>query len=138
MAELSGQQILESGAKVHTELVDVSKWIPEGSVRIRKMSLEAHDAYEKSLLKITVKGNKVTQEPDIGNRTAKLLVWVICDEEGRLHYGPKDIDALGKKADGPMLRHVHEAAAKLNGLDKSIEDIAKNSEPTQPSNSDSD
>ncbi len=137
MAELGMQELLDSSPVVKTELVDVSQWIPEGEVRIRVMSSEAHDAYEKSLLKITVSGNKINQEPDLSNQTAKLLIWVICDAEGRLHYTPKQIDALGKK-DSAMLRHIHKAALKLNGLDKSIEDIAKNSESHPQNSSDSD
>lgn len=138
MAELTGQQLLEAAGAIETKLVDVSQWIPGGEVRIRKMSLEAHDAYEKSMLKITVNGNSVKQEPDLSNRTAKLLVWVVCDAEGRLHYTPKDIEKLGKVQDNGMWRHIHDEASKFNGLNKSIEDIAKNSETTQPSASSTD
>jgi hypothetical protein len=129
MAELSGQQLLEAAPKVQTELVDVSQWIPEGQVRIRVMSAGAHDAYEKSLISVKVSGNKVTQEPNLDNQTAKLLVHCICDVEGRLHYATKDIEQVGKM-NGDMLRHIHKAAVQLNGLNKSIEDIAKNSEPS--------
>lgn len=137
MAELGMQELLDASPVVKTELVDVGQWVPEGKVRIRVMSSEAHDAYEKSLLKITVSGNKINQEPDLTNQTAKLLVWCICDAEGRLHYTPKQIDALGKK-DAAMLRHIHKAAIELNGLNRSIEDIAKNSESHPQNSSDSD
>lgn len=136
MAELTGQQILES-AGVETKLVDVSKWIPDGEIRIRVMSGEQHDAYEKSLLKITVKGNKVTQEPDISNRTAKLLARCICDAEGRSLFSEKQIDELGKK-NGPMLRHLAKEATELNGLDKSVEDLAKNLSTSPESDSSTD
>lgn len=137
MAELTGQQLLEAGSEVQTHLVDVSEWIPGGEMFVRKMSLEQHDAYEKSMLKIIVNGNNVKQEPDLSNRTAKLLVWTVSDKEGRLHYTPKDIEKLGKHPNKDMWRHIHDEAAKFNGLNKSIEDIAKNSVTTQPSTSDS-
>lgn len=137
MAEITGQQLLDGDA-VEVLSVDVSKWIPEGEMFVRKMSLEHNDAYEKSMIKLIVNGNNVKQEPDLLNRTAKLLVYVVCDKEGRLHYTPKDIERIGKSPKREMWRHIHDEAAKFNGLNKSIEEIAKNSEASPEGDSPTD
>jgi hypothetical protein len=132
MPELSFKQILEAPDLV-TELVDVPEWGKDAQVRIKVMSGDEQAAYERSMVKI--KGT--SQEADIANHYAKLLARCMCDNEGRRLFNDSQIDALGKKS-FRALKRLHDAATKLNGLDKSIEELAKNSNSISPSDSASD
>lgn len=133
--ELTREEQLSSGGDIQFELVPVDEIKPGATIRIRRMNFKGQDAYEKSLIKFSNGGQ--TQEPDISNKRGKLMVHCICDADGRLHYGPKDVDTLGAKS-GAAWDRVYERCVKLNALEKSVEELAKNSNGTPTSDSASD
>ncbi len=132
MAELSFQQVLDAD-DIITELVDVPEWGKDAQVRVRTLGADGLAAYEKSMLKI--KG--ASQEPDIANHYSKLCVWGMCDPKGKLLFNASQIEALGRKSI-KALRRVHDAIVRLNDLDKTVEQLAKNSNSIPASDSASD
>lgn len=124
MSELTREAIL-AAEDLKMEVVPVPEW--GGEVRLRVMSGTELDAYEKSLVKISVKGNKIEQQPDQTNARCKLLARCICDSQGKLLFSAADIEALGRKSKDALDR-LHSAAIKLNGLNRSLEDREKNSQ----------
>ena len=133
MAVLTRSQILE--VKDFPEAVRVS--VPEwgGDVLIRSMSASERDMYEQDLVAARV-GNKDTGVK-VTNVRARLLAFVIVDEEGNLLFSEDDIVALGKKSIVAVDR-VFAKAQNMNALTQAdVEALEKNSESDQTDSSSS-
>ncbi len=121
MELLTKEQIL-SANDLDFEEVEVKEW--GGSVRIRCMTGTERDAFETAIYKI--KGDKV--EANRENFRAQLLSRVICDDNNKLLFGPKEINSLGGKS-GRVIDRLFEFAQKINGIGQSdVEELTKNSE----------
>lgn len=126
---LSKEQILSS-RKLRIEKVPAPAWAPDGTapedafVYVRMMKGTERDIYEQS----TYHQREKSKDKIVSNFRASLLARVICDEEGKLLFEPKDIVALGD-LDAATLDAVYDAAAKLNGISKADEkELEKNCE----------
>lgn len=119
---LSKQQILDADDLAFA-VVSVPEW--GGEVRIRTLSVRERDEFEAT---ISTGGKK----PNLANVRARLVMRVIVDADGKQVFDLPDVALLGRKSAKAMER-VFEAARKLNGFSKEdIEELAKNSEETQP------
>lgn len=124
-AFLSAQQILDAADKKYAE-VDVPAW--GGKVRVQKMSAGDRDSLE--LANIDKDGNR----RPMSNFRAAVCVRCIVDENGKRLFSDKDAAALGEKCSDALMK-VYEAAAELNGLGVTEEEMAGNSVTTPGSDS---
>ena len=105
------------------EKVSVPEW--GGDVFIRTMRGDERDEFEGAealFRKSAGKGPRAMR----GFR-ARLLVFTVCDEAGRLLFAPEQAAALGQKSSAIVSR-LFDVAAKLNGFTQSdVEELEKNS-----------
>jgi len=128
---LTRDQILSAQDKP-IETVDVPEW--GGQVCVRTMGAKERDQWQDSMMEGKGKNRKM----NLANITASLCVLCMSDENGALLFSRADVAALGEKSAAAMQR-VFNAAARLNGItEEDIEELAKNSEPTESDASNSD
>lgn len=117
---LSRDQILEAD-DLDREQVDVPEW--GGPVYVREMTAAERDAFEAEILDRKSDGEV---EVDLQNIRARLLVRVLCDEDGDRLFDDADIEPLSRKS-GAVMGRLFQVAQKLNGLTaQDIEEIAGN------------
>ena len=110
---------------------DVEAW--GGLVRVKSMSGAEKDAFEASLTTIRRgAGGKLTQQPNLVNVRAKLLVACLVDEDGERIVSDEDVVELGLKSASEMDKVV-EVAKRLNAMTsddlKDLADGLKNAQP---------
>lgn len=116
---LTKEQILTAN-DLKFEEVDVPEW--GGVVRVRMMSGSARDQYEMGI----INGRTKNKGENLANIRASLLAYTIIDNNGDLLFTKDDIEALGKKSIGPIVR-VFDVASSLNSLrEKDVEKLAGN------------
>lgn len=127
---LTGEQMLAAD-DVEVHEVDCSDTPWKGIVCLKVMGGTELDAFNQS--QIVIRGGKVTQ--DLSNSRSKLLVRCICDAKGKRLFNDSQIEALGKK-NGIVLDRLYAKAREINKLDRvQIEDLKKNSDSTESSDS---
>jgi len=128
MAFLTRDQILSADDFASAKTVDVPEW--GGSVRVRSMSAGERDLYEQDL----VAGRDGDR---VANVRARLLAFVIVDEEGNRVFSEEDIEALGNKSVVAVDR-VFAVAQRMNSLTQAdVEVLEKNLESDQTDSSSS-
>jgi len=133
MTVLTRSQILEANDFPEAVRVPVPEW--GGDVLIRSMSASDRDMYEQDLVAARV-GDK-SSGMKITNVRARLLAFVIVDEEGNLLFSEEDIQALGKKSIVAVDR-VFAEAQKMNALTQTdVDALEKNLESDQTDSSSS-
>ena len=104
--------------------VPVPVWGDGASVWLRMISAAERDRY----FLMTRKGDTFEANPD--NFRAKLLVFAICDEEGKRLFADDEAELLGRKC-GDAINLLFGEASKINGLTRNdadeVEDARKNS-----------
>jgi hypothetical protein len=108
------------------ELVDVPEW--GGELYIATLMGKDRDDYEASILQTSASG-EVKQ--NFTNMRAKLVARCAVNEKGKRIFHDKDIVPLGFKS-ARALDRCFSVAARLNAVsDADLEELAKNSSPTQ-------
>lgn len=121
--ELTREEILNADDIVISDPIPVPEW--SGTVRVRTLENTQREKYVESIRKVVGQGKKQSVEIVLAESGAKLAAQTICDKDGKLLFTEADVKALGKKS-ARALQRVIDAAAKLNGLDDSAEEEAKN------------
>lgn len=99
--------------------VPVPEWGEGAEVIVRSMTAEERDDWE-------VKCIGAGESRDIRNFRAKLVAYVVVDEDGKRVFTDADIPALGKKNSAAIDR-IATKAMKLNGMaQQDLEELAKN------------
>lgn len=133
MTFLTREEILEADDREY-DTVEVDEWKRGGKVRIRSITTGERTTYEQSC--IVQKGSD--RQLNLRRAREKLLVLMICDEEGNRIFAEDDIRALGKKNAKPIDR-IFDKCQKLAGLSKEdIDQLTENFEETQEEDSSSD
>ena len=120
------------------ERVDVPEWMPPGSkpedsfVYVRELTASEKDLFEAENFK--AKGVPVNQ---IDFR-ARLLSRTICDENGKLLFSQKDVQALGLKSKVAADRCANVALRLSAATDEEKDELLGNSKGGQPEDSPSD
>jgi len=135
--------ILDSSALLKKQVLQVEKVdLGDGDfVFVREMTGRDRDNFEQSLTtaKRDVKGVVIGYEQALGDFRAKLAVLTLCDAAGELLLTPADISALSQNMSIRRLEKIVEASQKLNKItEEDKEDLVKNSNAGQPSDSLSD
>lgn len=97
------------------EAIEVPAW--DCIVYIREMGGTARERWE----------TRASESNDTIGAIGRLLIEVICDQEGRLLFGEDDVNAIGEKACGPLIM-LFEKACELNTLTAAeVDELAGNS-----------
>ncbi len=107
------------------ELVEVPEW--GGSVWVRTMTGQERDAYEASIIDVTMDSKgRSSVERRMENSRAKLLTRCICGDDGERIFTESDVAALGRKS-AKALDRVFDVAQRLNGMtEEDLEELAGN------------
>lgn len=111
----------------------------EDFVFVRQMTGRERDRFERSLLREVKdrKGN-TTYKQNLEDFRAKLVVNVICDEEGKNLLEPADFDMLSRNMSAAKLEQIVNKAQELNKITEADKDaLVKNSETDQEEDSSS-
>jgi len=102
-------------------------------VYVRQMTGRERDRFERSLLReVRDRKGTVTYEQALGDFRAKLVVNVICDENGVNLLEPSDYDVLSAHMSAAKLELIVNRANDLNRISESDKEaMIKNSEPVQ-------
>jgi hypothetical protein len=104
------------------ETVDVfvNEW--EANVRIRTLSAQERDSFEKSLFK---GGDPRNRQVTMDNFRAKFISLILVDEKGDRLFSEDDVAALGLKS-ASAIDHIFAEGQKLSGITKQdVEDLTK-------------
>lgn len=103
-----------------TVIVDVPEWGEGAQVKLAALCGRSRDAWE-----IATQGDKDGKQ-NLINIRARLAVFSIVDENNKLIFDERDIEALGQKS-ATALDRIFDAALALNKMrNKDIEETAKN------------
>lgn len=137
MSEFLGREGLLKKGNLAIEKVELST----GHVFVREMTGKEKDAWETSMVKKVLTGDKkhpVEYETTLENFRAKLAVVTICDENGNLLFSTKDVELLNGVIKATDLEKIVNKAQELNGVtEEDKEVILKNSSAGQEDNSSS-
>lgn len=115
---LNRDAILNLGNDIKIEKVELG----DDFVYLKEMTGSERDSYEQSLY--NMERNKLQMAMD--NARAKLLVKVICDEDGTLLFKSGDIQAVGNLPSS-IADKLFSKAQEMNGLsDKDVDELTKN------------
>jgi hypothetical protein len=114
---LNKDQILEA-LDLKSEAVDVPEW--GGSVLVRTMTGADRDAFETSMITVSLDG---TRKPDMTNLRAKLVALTLVDEANNRLFDVADIPRLALKS-AAALERVFDAAQRINGIGAAAQDDA--------------
>jgi hypothetical protein len=123
MRILTRQDIVDA-QDIDTETVEVPEW--GGAVIVRMMSGADRDRFEQSLTTVRPDGRR---EANLTNMRSKLVAMCAIDEQGRLLFGPDEVEHLAAKSASAIAR-VFDVAQRLNGLaPDNVGEAVKNSAP---------
>lgn len=105
---LTREAILNQKISIKVEPIDVPEW--GGICYLRAMTGVERDAYEAEQAECQKEGTILV------NFRAKLLVKVMCDEQGNRLFQDGDADSLGQQS-GALICRLFKVAARVNGLD---------------------
>jgi len=123
--------------KLGIEKVDLGE---DEFVYVRQMTGRERDIFEQSLVKEIRDGDgKIERyERSMEDFRAKLVVCVVCDENGDLLLKPEDYPLLSQSMSAKRLEKIVEAAQTINKIsDDDKKALVKNSEAGQDDNSNS-
>ena len=101
--------------------IDVPEWKLGEPVYVRPMSGGGRDRWEGELLE-RAENRKESIAASVENLRAVFLAKCLCDESGKLIFGPEDIEALSAKSYRAMDR-AYDVAQSINGLSEA--DVAE-------------
>ena len=128
-------QILQAN-DLPREKVSVPEW--ECDVWIRALTSQERDDFEQSMIETSGFGKKLEVQTDLSNAKAKLVCRCMVDDDGERIFTDDEAVALGGKS-AVVLNRLYEVASKLSGMSKDdMDELVKNSEPTQGDDSSSD
>lgn len=134
MRLLSAAEILGADDATY-ELVAVPEWGKDAGVRLRSLSGEERDAFEKGSVKVTGKGKNETREVVLDGIRARLVAASAVDEKGERLFTDAQAAALRKK-NGAVLDRLFAVAQRLSGLSKEdVDELAGESEADPNSSS---
>lgn len=114
------------------EPVQIPEW-GNRTVYVCGLSAAAKNQYQQSLVELKGTTRKLRME----NATAKLVVLTTVNQERQRLFTDRDIEKLGTKS-AAALERIIEVANRLSGMTpKDVEDLVKNSEPSQSDDSSS-
>lgn len=117
------------------EDVPVPEWGKDAGIRLRSLTGEERDAFEKSVVRVTGKGKSESREVIIEGMRAKLIARCAVDDKGVRLFSDADIAKLGKK-NGAVIDRLFAIAQKLSGLSQEdVAELAGESEAAQNSSS---
>lgn len=115
---------------VKTKRLPIPEW--GGHVTIRRLTAEARDAYEMSIIKkVDVKDGdddgKVRFEQDMSNIRAKLIAVCVLGPDGKLMFStPESVKQLGTKSN-TVVDYIFSECQKFNKIsDADIKELAGN------------
>ncbi len=110
------------------ELVEVPEW--GGSVWVRGLTAAQWNALQQSSLQ----GRGDDRQFNLDMFTAKLCARCMVagpEKHAKRLFGPKDIEALGRKSSAALSR-IYDAASRLSGINKKdVDELTKNSPKAQ-------
>jgi hypothetical protein len=120
-----GRDALMKKAKAKVIEVDLGE---DGFTYVKELTAQEKNDYEASLLdKITTPKGDTKYEGCLKNVQAKLAVYVICDEKGKLLFKKEEAASLSNNMLASTMDAIIKAAKKLNKLEeKEKEDKVKN------------
>jgi len=137
MALLLDRSKLLAKEELQVVKVDLGK---DEYVFVRQMTGRERGKYEQSLM-IEKKDNKgvVTGfDQSLEDFRAKVAVYTLCDEKGKLLLKPEDVSVLSENMSAARLEKIAEEAQKINAItEQQKEVLLKNSEAVQDGNSSS-
>lgn len=120
-----GRDALMKKAKVKVIEVDLGE---EGFTYVKELTAQEKNDYEASLLaKVTTPKGETKYEGSLKNVQAKLAVFVLCDEKGKLLFKKEEAASLSQNMLASTMDIIAKKAKKLNKLEeKEKEDTVKN------------
>jgi len=119
MKLLNREEIIAS-TDLKSEKVEVPEW--DGFVYVRCMTGTVKDNWENEVYSIKGKNVEINKE----NFRARLLVRVLCDENGNRIFTDSDMAILGGKS-GQILDQLFTVALRINGLSHNdVDELTKN------------
>lgn len=110
------------------EKVECPEWGDFGKeIYVRTMSGKSRDCYEMGIYN----AKKEDKAGFLYNMRASLVVMTCCDKDGKLHFGPEDVDKLGDMS-GAVLDRLYYKAKEISKIsDEDVEEMEKSSESDQ-------
>ena len=134
-ANILTRDAILSASDLVTERVEVPEW--EGYVIVRSLTGAERDKFEMSTLR-QKKGNIETDLGKMVNFRSRLVSLTAVDEDGARLFSDSDIELLAAK-NASAINRIFDVSRRLSGLSETdVEDLEKNSEPSQDESSSSD
>lgn len=110
------------------EVVSVPEW--GGDVRVRGLTAEERDHYDREIIKIDKQGN--TSLGRLENLRALLVVRCLVNDQGERLFRDSQAREIGRKSSAVVGR-IYAVAAKLSGMrDEVVEEEAEDFDDAQP------
>lgn len=123
MGALSRTAII-AAQDIRRQRVEVPEW--DGYVFVQVMTAAERNAFDQSVITIGADGKRVTS---LDNFRLKLVGRCLVDDNGKLCFGPDELDDLAAK-NGAVISRLADIALEFNGMAAgSVEDATKNSAP---------
>jgi hypothetical protein len=101
-------------ADCKTQAVAVPEWGIETGLFIRELSAADMDRFDLFMLSHRKDG---TIQPTAKNVRALLVQMSLCDDTGKLVFGPTEVDSLGNKS-GAVIDRLYHAVRAFNSMDE--------------------
>jgi len=100
-------------------------------VYVREMTGTERDRFEATLLKLhELPDGSIERKQDLEDFRAKLAVFTLCDEKGKLLLQPTDYGKLGDHMRASILSHIADAAAELNQINQNAQEALEKNLPS--------
>jgi len=129
---LTRDQIL-AAEDLAREIVDVPEWGEGAQVLVRELTAAEREQHYYLMIG---DDDTVDVQKAVGFRQ-RLCVWCIIDEDGEHLFTQADVEALGRK-NTKVVDRIADVVRRLSGLAEETEELAKNSESGQESDSPTD
>jgi hypothetical protein len=127
---LTSRRAILDLADLPTETVLVPEW--GGAVRVRGLTGKERDDYEGGIMvsRRNPKTGDLTQEMNLANVRARLVVRSVVDEAGQRVFTDEDAEALGGKSAHAVSR-IFDVAQRLSGMrPEDLKELVGKSEAT--------
>lgn len=114
---LDRDRILSAARNFKRELIDVPEF--GGRVWVREFTASECDVFSDLSTRIDAERNPEKREQMARLRTAKVVVWCACNEDGTRLFVDNDIEALGQ-APYVAVNRIANAAVRLSGFGEAI------------------
>jgi len=128
-AFLTRDQILAAD-DLAREIVEVPEWGKDAQILVRELTAAEREQHYYAMLG---EDGEVDVQKTIGF-TQRLCAWCIIDEDGEQLFSEADVKALGTK-NSDVITRITDVVRRLSGLGTETEELAKNFESDQDSDS---